>query len=220
MKGEELLKFESVQKWINSIDQIAKNQGKNGISKTAKSMRLGRMLEFTNEGKFNPDELLKEAKEDIDKAGERLKEYFNKKKKKTSHNTAVTTVGFLRGFYTHNEVSFPRKWGVPRRKVSKVAKRDEKTAFYDYDADKDEVVFQNGTLQQFIQNLNFRDQTIALCLLSTGADATDLLNLKVDFVKDGRGKISKVKRFFWHGNRAKTGQPFKTFFSEDLSLVT
>jgi hypothetical protein len=68
-----------------------------------------------------------------------------------------------------------------------------------------------------MQNLNFRDQTIALCLLSTGADATDLLKLKVGFVKDGRGKITNAKRIFWHGNRAEAGKPFKTFFSKEAT---
>jgi integrase len=139
------------------------------------------------------------------------------KKKRTSHNTAVTSVGFLRGFYTHNDVVFPRKWGSPRPIVSKVAKRDEKTSFYKYDAKNDEIVFKNGTLQHFVQNLNFRDQTIVLCLLSSGADATDIFNLKVGFIKDGQGKNADVKRFFWHSNRAKTAQPFKTFFSEEAT---
>jgi hypothetical protein len=93
----------------------------------------------------------------------------------------------------------------------------EKTYFYKYNAQKDEIEFQNGNLQHFIQNLSFRDQTIALCLLSSGADATDILNLKVIFVKDGRGKVQDVERFFWNGNRAKTGQPFKTFFSKEAT---
>jgi len=217
LKGDELLKFESVAKWLESLDQTAIQRGKDGLTKNAKAMRLGRMWNYTNEGKLNPNELLEEAKEDIDKAGKRLKDYFTEKKKKTSHNTAVTSVGFLRGFYTHNDLVFPRKWGTPRSIVSKVAKRDEKTSFYDYDTEKDEMVFQNGNLQHFVQNLNFRDQTITLCLLSTGADATDLLNLKVGFVKDGRGKITKDKRLLWHGNRSKTGIQFKTFFSEEAT---
>jgi len=217
LKGDKLLKFESVANWIESLDQTASNRGKDGLTKNAKAMRLGRMWEYTLEGKLNPDELLKEAQENIDNAGMRLKVYFAKKKLKTSHNTAVTSVGFVRGFYVHNNVSFPRKWGVPRRTVSKVSKQDEDTGFYKYNAEKDKIEFQNGNMQHFIQNLSFRDQTIALCLLSSGADGTDLLNLKVSFVKDGRGKIADVKRFFWFGNRAKTGQPFKTFFSKEAT---
>jgi len=217
LKGDELLKFESVQNWISSLDQMAVQRGKDGLTKNAKAMRLGRMWEYTLEGKLNPDELLQEAKDNIDDAGKRLKAYFAKKKLKTSHNTAVTSVGFVRGFYTHNDVLFPKRWGVPRAKVAKVSKSDEATGFYKYNAEKDKVEFQNGNMQHFIQNLNFRDQTIALCLLSTGADATDLFKLKVGFVKDGRGKITDAKRIFWHGNRAKTGKPFKTFFSKEAT---
>jgi len=216
LKGDELLKFESVQNWLNSLDQIAKNQGKT-LSKTAKAMRLGRMWEFTNKGELNPDEFLVEAKEDIDKAGKRLSKYFEEKAKKVSFNSAITSLCYLRGFYTHNNLTFPKKWGVPKKKVSDVSKRDGKDSFFEYNAKNDEVEFKNSNMQHFIGNLNFRDQTIALCLLSTGADATDILNLKVGFVKDGRGKIVDKKRFFWHGNRAKTGQPFKTFFSEETT---
>jgi len=216
LKGDELLKFESVQNWLNSLDQIQKNQGKT-LSKTAKAMRLGRMLEYTDEGKLNPDEFLVEAKEDINKAGERLSKYFEEKKLKVSFNSAITSLCYLRGFYTHNDVFFPKRWGVPKKRVSEVSKRDDKDSFFEYNAKNDEVEFKNDNMQHFIGNLSFRDQTIALCLLSSGADATDLLNLKVGFVRDGRGKIVDKKRFFWHGNRAKTGQPFKTFFSEEAT---
>ncbi len=180
-------------------------------------MRLGRMWEYTHEGILNPDEFLVEAKDDIDKAGKRLQNYFVEKKAKTSHNTAITSVCFLRGFYVHNDVRFTKKWSTPKAIVSKVSEQDEKTSFYKYNSETDEIEFKNGNLQQFIQNLNFRDQTITLCLLSTGADARDVLNLKVGFVKDVRGKICTRNRFFWHSNRSKTAQPFKTFFSEEAT---
>jgi hypothetical protein len=129
LKCDELLKFESVQKWIESLDETATNRGKDKLTNNAKAMRLGRMWEYTLEGEFNPDELLKEAKDNIDDAGKRLKVYFAKKKLKTSHNTAVTSVGFIRGFYTHNDVLFPKRWGIPRAKVAKVSKSDEATGF-------------------------------------------------------------------------------------------
>lgn len=217
LRGDESLKFKSVQNWLNSLDQMAKNRGKKGLSETAKAMRLGRMWEYTNKGELNPDELLREAQEDMDKAGKRLSDYFEEKKLKVSFNSALTSLCYLRGFYTHNNLVFPKKWGVPKKVVSKVSERDGKNSFYKYNAETDEIEFKNGNMQHFIQNLNFRDQTITLCLLSSGADATDILNLNVDFVKDGRGKIVDDKRLFWHSNRAKTGEPFKTFFSEEAT---
>ena len=218
LKGDELLKYESVQNWVNSLDSSASRRGKDGLSKNGKGIRLGRMWEFTNEGKLNPDELLQEAKEDIKKTGKRLDAYFEARKKVTSHNTALTALSFLRGFYSHNEVTFPRSITLPKKFEAEVATRDEDTSFYDFDEETDEFIFKNGNMQHFIQNLNFRDQTIALCLLSSGADARDLLNLKVGFVKDKQtGQICKKKRFFWHGNRAKTGEPFRTFLSEEAT---
>jgi len=217
LKGEELLKFESVKNWLNSLEKSAQKRGKKGLSKNGKGIRLGRMWEYTLEGKLNPDELLKEAQEDIKLTGKRLDDYFEARKRKTSHNTALTALSFIRGFYTHNDVSFPRSITLPKKLEAKVAVDDEKVSFYDFDEETEEIVFKNGTLQHFVQNLNFRDQTIALCLLSTGADARDLLNLKVGFVKDMKGEICKKKRFFWHGNRAKTNEPFRTFFSEEAT---
>ena len=218
MKGEELFRFESVWKWFESLDQSALSRGKAGLSDSAKRVRLGIFLRYTNDGKINPDTLLEEAKKDIDKAGERLNQYFQERVKSgISWNTACTEVSFLRGFYTHNNLFFPKKYRIPKRKVSKVSKRDSKTEIYGYDEENGEIVFRNGTLQHFVQNLSFRDQTIALCLLSTGADATDLLKLNVDFVKDAKGDISKVKRYLWHGNREKTGTEFKVYFSEEAT---
>ncbi len=218
MKGEELLNYKSVHNWIESLDRVARQRGKYGLTKIAKEMRLGRMWEYTEEGKLNPEDFLKEAKENIDNAGKRLDKYFNEKiKSGASWNTAVTNVSFLRGFYTHNDLMFPKRWGIPKRKVSNVSSRDEKTALYDYDDEKREVIFKNGTLQHFVQNLSFRDQTISLCLMPTGADATDLLKLNVEFVKDGKGKLQDVKRFYWHSNREKDGVEFKVFFSEEAT---
>jgi len=217
LKGEELLKFESIQKWLKSKDQMAKDKGDKGLTENAKAMCLGRMWEYTLEGKLNPDELLQEAQENVDETGEQLRMYFALKKSKCSHNTAVTSYSYIRSFYSHNGIEFPKRISTPKREVSKVSNQDEDTSFYKYNSTTDEIEFKNGNLQQFIHNLNFRDGTIALCLLSSGADATDLLNLKVGFVKDVRGKIKNVKRFFWHGNRAKTAQPFKTFFSEEAT---
>ena len=176
------------------------------------------MWEYTLNGKISPDDLLKEAQQDIKLTGQRLDSYFEARKAKTSHNTALTALSFIRGFYSHNGVAFPRDITLPKKLEAKVATVDnEKVSFYDFNEETEEIVFKNGTLQHFIGNLNFRDRTIALCLLSTGADATDLLNLNVGFVKDMKGELCKKKRFFWHGTRAKTREPFRTFFSKEAT---
>jgi hypothetical protein len=79
LKGDELLKFKTVQKWFDSLNRSAKRRGKNGLTKNAKIVRLGTMWKYTEEGKLNPDKLLEEAQEDIDNAGKRLDKYFSKK---------------------------------------------------------------------------------------------------------------------------------------------
>jgi integrase len=217
VKGDELVEYESVQNWLDSLNQSALSRGKAGLTKNAKYVRLGVFLKYVSFTKTNPDQLLEEAKSDIDKTGHRVNDFFSFRAKEVSWNTTVTNIGFVRGFYTHNNIVFPKKYGVPKRKVSKVAQRDAKTVIYDYDEENEKTVFHNGTLQHFIQNLSFRDQTIALCLLSTGADATDLLKLNIEFVKDGKGKISDKKRFLWYSNREKTNVPFKVYFSEEAT---
>jgi integrase len=218
MKGSELEEFSSVKNWLNSLSQASKSRGKTELTLGAKRQRLGRMLELMEFTKLNPDQLLAEAKENINKAGERLDGFFKDRVKNgIDWNTACTNISFLRGFYTHNDLTFPKRWKLASRKVSKVSKRDAKTPIYDYDETTGEAIFKNGLLQQFVQNLNFRDQTVALSLLSSGADAEDLLQLNVGFIKDGKGELCKRKRFFWHGNRQKDGVEFKTMFSEEAT---
>ncbi len=106
---------------------------------------------------------------------------------------------------------------IPKRHISSVKKTDGKTEIYGYDEVTSETVFHNGTLKHFFDNLSFRDQTIGLSLLSTGADASDILNLKIGFVKDAKGNLSTVKRFPFHDNRLKDGIEFKTFFSVEAT---
>ena len=217
LERKDLLEFKSVQNWFDSLIRSAKRNGKNGLSKSVKSMRLGRMWEFTKKGELNPDELLKEAKEDINLTGKRLEDYFFAKKKVTSHNTALTSVSYIRGFFTHNNIIFPRSMKLPKKEEAKVATKDIKTSFYDFDEETKEFVFKNGEIKYFMQNLPFRDQVISLCLLSTGADTKDLLSLNVGFVKDEKGQVCSKKRYFWHGKRSKTNEPFRTFFSEEAT---
>ena len=108
-------KFESVRKWFKSLDDSAPSRGKAGLTKQAKRVRLSRFWEYTKGGKINPDKLLEEAQQDIDKAGQRLNEYFRKRiKSGVSWNTVCTEVSFIRGFYSHNNLRFPKKYPIPK----------------------------------------------------------------------------------------------------------
>jgi site-specific recombinase XerD len=215
--GLELLEFKSVKKWMDSLEKSAVSKGKL-FTETARNQRLGRMMEYTQNGAINPDFLLDEAKTDIEDVGTRLQEYFKAKlKENVEWNSSVTAMCFLRGFYSHNDIVFPKRMKVPKRKVSTVKKTDGKTAIYDYDEEKDETIFRNGLLQQFFDNLSFRDQTIGLSSLSCGADFADILNIRRGFVNDAKGNLSSSKRFFFHGNRLKDGVEFKVFFSAEAT---
>lgn len=223
MKGEKYLKYETVKNWISSLEQSATSRGKD-FTEGALSIRLRTMYDYVEFNGLNPDELIEKAKGDLNDAMTRLTQYhqmlrerIGKRGKKTSWNSACTLQCYIRGFYTHNDLTFPKRFKVPKRRVSAVSKRDTKTEIYGYDEENDEIIYRNGTLQHFISNLNFRDQTIALCLLSTGTDASDLLALNVGFVKDAKGNISKTKRFLWHDNRLKDGIEFKVYFSEEAT---
>jgi site-specific recombinase XerD len=215
--GSELLVYESVKKWINSLERSAVSKGKL-FTAEARNVRLGRLMEYTKDGEINPDFLLEEAKQNIENTGTRLQDYFKTKLESgTEWNSCVTNLCFLRGFYSHNDIVFPKRMKIPKRHVSSVKKTDRKTEIYGYDEATNETIFHNGTLKHFFDNLSFRDQTIGLSVFSTGADATDILNLKIGFVKDAKGNLSTAKRFPFHDNRLKDGIEFKTFFSEEAT---
>ena len=215
--GQELLQYSSVKKWVESLEQSAVSRGKLFTSE-ARNIRLGRLMEYTKDGEISPDFLLEEAKQNIDNTARRLQEYFNMKLKSgTEWNSVVTNICFLRGFYSHNDIVFPKRMKIPKRHMSSVSKSDSKTEIYGYDETTNETVFHNGTLKHFFDNLSFRDQTIGLSLLSTGADAADILNLKIGFVKDAKGNLSTAKRFLFRDNRLKDGIEFKTFFSVEAT---
>ncbi|MBA7642269.1 hypothetical protein ES703_49958 [subsurface metagenome] len=226
MAKENLERFESVKSWLKSAGA---NSRKGGLTPNAHGIRLETMADFLTfvrsgpDRGMNPDDLLEEARRDLEAAKERLSDYFRWLKGervkgykargvKISHNSALTKLGFMRGFFSHNAVGFG-KWKMPRRLVSEVSKADEQTPIYDYEEETERNVFRNDVLQHFAGNLSFRDQTIALGLLSTGADAADLLKLNVGFV---RGQ-EKERRLFWRGNREKDLEEFKVFFSEEAT---
>jgi integrase len=138
-------------------------------------------------------------------------------KTRISWNSARTALSYIRGFYTHNAVLFPKSFKMPNSRVAKVTKRDDKSDVWEVD-DKGNARL-NHVLRHFISNLGFRDKTVALCLLSTGADARDLCSLDIDFVLDAKGKISEVDNYFWHSERSKDLVAFKTFMSKEASAM-
>lgn len=217
-KGEELLKFQSMKDWLESLGYCAVSRGKDeGLTAGAKRQRLSVMKNFVKFSKLNPDKLLAEGQQDMNLPGKRLMDYFNVGVKDgKSRNTMATRLSFLRGFYTHNNLYFPKKWRIPSRTKSQVKGKDEKNHMFKLNGNG-ETELKTEILQHFVGNLNFRDQTIALCLLSTGADATDLLELNFGFLKDETGEVTKENRLLLHGNRSKDGIEFRVFLSQEAT---
>lgn len=121
--------------------------------------------------------------------------------------------GSGRGFFTHNRLWLP-KTSRKRGGRSVTKKNDVNYAIFTVDPDSNLVVADYTQLRYFLSNLSFRDQTIALSILSTSQDPSDLLGLTIGFVK---GQDRPSGRLFWEGTRIKTGEEFRTFFSREAT---
>ena len=215
--------YESMRNWKTSLEQSALSRGK-PLTKRAWRQRINTMKKYSEMMGVTPDELLAESVEVVMK---RLTDYFlwmtgrevegvDPRPEAINWNSACTDQAVIRGFYTHNDMVFPKRFKVPKRKRSEVSKRDSRMPVFEFDEEND-LTRMNGLLKHFVSNLSFRDQTIVVCLLATGADAADLLSLKMGFLKDGRGQITKLPRIPWHGNRIKDAIEFRTYFSKEAT---
>ena len=227
---KQLFEYESTKEWFKGL-QLANQANNKEFTEDNFGARLRLLKDYVEFTKMNPDDLLAEANRDIWEAHARIMGFFTWLQgkddkgedlpegvgKRLTLNSASTTARLTRGFYTHNRLTFPKGCKVPRREGSKVQQRDDKVVIFGYDEDSNKITYNSELLQHFFTNLSFRDQTIAVGLISTGADAADLMTLNVGFTKDHIGEIRKDKRFLWRGNRQKDGEPFKVYFSEEAT---
>jgi len=121
--------------------------------------------------------------------------------------------GAARGFFTHNRLPLPKG---SRKKVgrSDTKKNDVNYAIFVVDPDTNMIVADYTQVRYFLSHLSFRDQTVALCMLSSSQDTSDVLSLNIGFVK---GQNRSSGRLFWEGERSKTGEEFRTFFSREAT---
>jgi len=242
MGNEDLEEFESVRKWKASLIANSKKGTISDRTWSGCKSYFNTYLEFVNGGPISgltPDDLLAEAQADPDKAKARMMEWYvwlqgkevkgykpwikrdrsgNTKHGNVSQGTAVTYLARVRGFYSHNKVSFG-KWRMPKRRVSETQRADARIDVFKYDEENGELYVDTPLLQQFMAQLNFRDQTIALSIYSTSQDPADLFQLTMGWLReqDEDEKGQMIKRLFWQGNRSKTGEPFKVFFSVEAT---
>ena len=232
-KSELEEKYPTVQKWINGLKRTSRKKRIVKSTRDACISAMEQYLEFLGSGniEMTPDDLIEEARRDTEKTEERLSDFFNwlqgfevegyrprmkkGKRRKLSYASArQIAYSRIQGFYSHNRISF-EKGITPSKVKSQVQDVDEVHPVFVYNEEMKKIEADFSVIRQILGNLSFRDQTITLCLLSTSQDPVDLFNLTVGFVRD-RVK-AKQKRFFWSGNRIKTVEPYKTFFSAEAS---
>ena len=198
-------------------------------------MALTQYLEFVNSQEdltreYTPDDLLEEAKEDRKKAQVRIVNFFqwlqgnevpgyrpwikdgkpHKVRYSSARQRAYSTV---RGFYTNNEVMFPKTFRVPPGREPETLEADTSVPFFRIDKENNTFYFDRSLMKHFLANLKLRDQAITLSLVSTSQDTGDLFALTVGWARMQENR----ERFYWHGNRTKTGVPFKVFFSQEAT---
>lgn len=161
---------------------------------------------------MTPDELIEEAREDVDAAVRRItnfKAYLLENGVKMNHAITIANGG-VQSFYSHNRISLPRI--TYRKETPQVVESDDNHSLHVYDSATKKIRFESDVLQDLAANLSFRDQVAMLGVLSTSHDPTDLFALNVGFVRRQNGE-----RLFWQSDRNKTGEHFKTFFSVEAS---
>lgn len=234
MIEENVLEYESVKNALKSIALAKGGSRSDGTAWNYKSF-LGQYLEFVNsqvglEPTLTPDDLLEEARVDRARTQERIVNFFQwlqgneipgyrpwtvkGKSHKIRYNSArQRAYSTVRGFYTNNEITFPKNFRAPPSREPDAIQQDETVPFFRIDEEKGTLYFDRSLMKHFLANLKLRDQAIALSLLSTSQDTGDLFSLSVGWARRQRNR----ERFYWNGNRNKTGQPFKTFFTKEAT---
>ncbi len=207
--GEKMESYSSVRSWKKSLKQQSKARKKPFSRKTWRR-RLVLLEEYCGYAAKSPDDLLIQ---DLESTMEELNNYFDwlktEREPELSHNSAITKLAYVRGFFTHNMIAFPKGFKLPTAEPSEVTSRDSDVEVYSFNIDTEEM-YLNDLLGNFVAHLSFRDETVARCLLSTGTDTIDLLSLNVSSVD----KQWKADRFLYRGRRNKTNVPFMVYLSK------
>jgi len=233
ISAEWMREFGAYQNWYRALERRSRTGKVSDIMRSNYDSTLKQFLTFVNSKVdlyqiITPDDLIAQAEKSAPEEvvdllnaferwlqGEEIEGYHRRVLKRNERYSQPNTAGqkahgIIRGFYTHNRIWLPkgRKNGdyVPRTK-----RNDVNHAVFKVEGDR--VVQDYEKFRFFLSHLKFRDQTIALCLLSTSQDIGDLLKLPISFVKSQEGR----ERLYWAGTREKTGVMFRTFFSREAT---
>jgi hypothetical protein len=179
----------------------------------------------------SPPEILEEARNDLNTAEEKLKNYYrwlmgehingyavnpNKVLKTTAHERVFSKVA---SFFSHNDyyrVRFSPAFTPSTDEISWAIQEDAKHPFTVETEDGEGTTFDKAELRRFFNALSPRDRAVGLALVSSSHDSIDVLSLTVNDFLNGIIKNGE-SRFYWTGNRAKTHKPFQSFMSAEAT---
>jgi len=203
--------YATVKRWKT---RLAINSFTQELSPSTWRCACAWMPQFMKFTKKSPDELIAEAKIDSDIGEEMVSKFFVHLKKTLSNNSAKNGAhGYMRGFYKHNKIN-TQNWHNPKSTVSYVKKIDAQYPMFVLNETTQKFDLNRTFLRSFLRELSIRDETFALCLISTGQDSGDILKLNVGFV---RNQDSKFERLYLNDNRGKTAEELKVFFSREAT---
>ena len=218
----------------SAIRNIITNSNRTHVSKNTERDYLDALtqyLRFLNSERgltrhITADDLVVQAKANIDQTKERIRLFFlwlqgeplsnfePREKKMLPTSALIRSYGQVKGFYTNNGVVFG-KWKTPslENMEKKAIENDTTVPFFKIDDKKRIIFLDRGMIKQFLSNLKFRDKTVFLAMLSSSHDSGDLFKLTVGKIRQQMTR----QRFFWEGVRGKTEIRFKTFFSAEAT---
>jgi hypothetical protein len=122
--------------------------------------------------------------------------------------------GAIRGLFTHNQILLPKSGRRKKSSRSTVKRNDENYTIFKPGKNGKEIA-DYDLFRQFLSTLNIHDQTIIMSMLSTSQDSADVLALNIDFVLNQ----PEGDRLYWEGERNKTSEDFRTFFSKEATKM-
>jgi len=209
--------FATSKRWISQLQK--KNDDKTVPTKTLEAMNMW-MPQFLRFHQKTPDELIEESISDSEMAGNRLDDFYRFKKESIDRNSCITGIyGTLRGFYRHNKVNV-QDITAPKFSPRQVKKTDanyplfEQKEYANAEGHKiKKLILNRPLLREFSSHLNYRDQCILLCILSSGLDSNDILKLTVGDIK----RQENHSRIYLNDARNKTFREYKDFFSVEAT---
>ena len=200
--------FNSVRRWKRGLIKQNFNQVLAKKTWRTYSTYFPEYLTFTGK---NPDELIEECLVDSEVGCDQMMAYYQKLCERVAKSTALMlTSGVVRGFYTHNKIN-TMFWSMPKLPIKDVEKTDEELPLFNR-TDTKTLVLNRDLLISFFKKLSERDEAIALCMLSSSLDIGDILDMKI-----GDIKYQVEDRLYFHGQRPKTAEEYKTFCSKEAT---